>query len=431
MRNDGHGKPHLTRAFASSYFSLWLAILSSLPLMAALISFRVDGEFAFWQLFARQFWLPGQIFEVGTIIFAFSQGCSLQRQFKGYPSTVRGLTAIWLVSVILAVLFSPQPNTAMLGLISWMVHALFAISIHFLWKHWRIDLACQWRDKLSTFVPLGSACFGIVIVAFVITVGLSADFDWVSSLPGFTHIRHSGYFLMPAMALSTGMIAVTGGREKLVHMALLATNFGFTIWIGSRGPLTVFVALLLIAFILFAAMRNIRTIGALLLSIAAGALLSQAIPAPAHSSFNAISRIEGGKSQSVDKLSSGRTDIWRDTAKGVAERPLFGHGGNQFRLLVPAAQKTYNHPHNSVLQFTYEWGLVGGGALLCLLALLFWHIFRASVARPNEMLPLFLAATSMATFSLIDGVFYYNLPIMLFLTFAFAILVQPEPEPTQ
>lgn len=415
--------------FAAS--SLWFAFLACLPVIFALISLRTDGQFAFWQLFVRQFWLPGQIFEVGTIIFAFSQGCSLQREFKSYPHFVRILTVVWFASIIVATLFSPQPNTAMLGMISWTIHALFAISIYYLWKNWENEAGLNCRYKLATWVPLGGACFGLLIVAFVLGVGLQADYDWVSSLPGFTHIRHSGYFLMPAMALSAGMIAITDGRQKLRHMALLAANFGFTIWIGSRGPLTVFVALLLLAFILFAVMRNIRTIGALLLSVAAGASLSQAIPAPAHSSFNAISRIEGGKSQSVDKLSSGRTDIWRDTAQGIAERPLVGHGGNQFRLLVPAAQKTYNHPHNSVLQFTYEWGLVGGGALLCLLALLFWRMFRISMMRPNEMLPLFLAASSMAIFSLIDGVFYYNLPIMLFLTFAFAILVQRAPEPTQ
>jgi hypothetical protein len=37
----------------------------------------------------------------------------------------------------------------------------------------------------------------------------------------------------------------------------------------------------------------------------------------------------------------------------------------------------------------------------------------------------------MAMFSLIDGVFYYNLPIMLFLTCAFGILVQREPASAQ
>jgi O-antigen ligase len=380
---------------------------------------------------ARQFWLPSQFFEIATIIFAFTRGCAIRREVSTYSKAVRNLALIWLAAMALASALAPQPNTAMLGAISWVIHALFAVSAFFLFKRWQGDSSADWRAIFATWMPTGSVVFVALILGFVAIVGFESKYDWVSSLPGFTHIRHSGYFLMPAMALSTGMIAISAGRLRVVHMALLAINFGFAIWIGSRGPLIIYFILLVSAVVLFAAMRNMRALGAILLSLAAGALLSQALPAPAHSSFNAISRIEGGKSQSVDKLSSGRTDIWRGTIGGIVDRPLIGHGGNQFRLLVPAARETYNHPHNSVLQFTYEWGVIGGGALLCLLVMLAWQLLKRTIARPSQHLPLFLAAASMAMFSLIDGVFYYNLPIMLFLTCAFGILVQREPASAQ
>lgn len=411
----------------------WIAALSALPAVTALLSFRVDGEFAFWQLVARQFWLPSQLFEIATIVFAFSRGCALQKECAELGGKVKLLVALWLLSMLLASAFAENANTAVLSLISWTIHSLFAVSALFLFRRWRSNSQGN-RGNIIMFadaMPIGSAAFVFLMVIFMVMVGIRSDYDWVSSLPGFTHIRHSGYFLMPAIALSTGMIASHDGKRRHLHLVLLAINFGFAIWIGSRGPLMAYFGVLAAAVLLFAMMRNARTIGTIMLALAGGALLSQAIPTPDHSSFNAVARFEGSNSQSAEKLSSGRTEIWRDTLRGVLEHPVLGHGGNQFRLQVPAAKETYNHPHNSVLQFAYEWGLIGAAAMLCLLALLSGRLVRLTFAYPRRNLAMFLAASSMALFSLIDGVFYYNLPIMLFLTCAFGILSQAEPAPLQ
>lgn len=275
-------------------------------------------------------------------------------------------------------------------------------------------------------MPLGSAAFVALTGIFFAVVGIGSTYDWVSSLPGFTHIRHSGYFLMPAIALSTGMIAVSTGKRRNLHVLLLAINFGFAIWTGSRGPIMIFIVMIALALILFAIMRNIRTVGTIALALGAGTLLSQLVPAPNHSAFNALSRFEGNHAQSADKLSSGRTEIWRDTLRGIAQQPVIGHGGSQFRIQVAAAKKTYNHPHDSILQFAYEWGLVGAAALLALLGLLGQKLLKLAVSNPERHLPLFLATISISMFSLIDGLFYYNLPIMLFLTCAFLMITHAE-----
>lgn len=409
----------------------WIAALSALPVATALLSFRVDGEFAFWQLIARQFWLPSQLFEIATIVFALSRGCDVQKEWAGLGGKVRSLAALLLLSILLATGFAETPNTAVLSLISWTIHSLFALSAWFLFRRWQSS-SQSYRGNITVMfadaMPIGSAAFVFLMVIFMMMVGISSDYDWVSSLPGFTHIRHSGYFLMPAIALSTGMIATHEGKRRHLHLVLLAINFGFAIWIGSRGPLMAYFGVLAAAVLFFAMMRNARTIGTITLALAGGALMSQAIPTPDHSSFNAVARFEGNNSQSADKLSSGRTEIWRDTWRGVLEHPVLGHGGNQFRLQVPAAKETYNHPHNSVLQLAYEWGLIGAAAMLGLLALLGGKLVRLTFAYPRRNLALFLAASSMTLFSLIDGVFYYNLPIMLFLTCAFGILSQAEPD---
>lgn len=371
--------------------------------------------------------MPSQFFEVATVVFAFSRGCSVQNSFGAFSTPVKGLALLWLTAMLLAVVLAADPATALLGLISWLVHGLFAISIWFLFQRWQGN----WQTDFVDAMPLGSALFALAIGGFVAFLGVTADYDWVSSLPGFPHIRHSGYFLMPAMALSAGAIALSAGNRKLLHIMLLAINFGFAIWIGSRGPVIIFAGMLALAFAAFAVMRNPRAVAAIALALGIGAMLSQAIPTPSHSSFNAVARVSGSDTQSVDKLSSGRTEIWRDTLQAISDQPLVGHGGNQFRLQIPAAKETYNHPHNSVLQFGYEWGLIGAGVMLILLAMLGVRLLRSTFADPAKNLALFLGALSMAMFSLIDGLFYYNLPIILFLTCAFGILTQREVSPAR
>lgn len=404
----------------------WLGSLAILPALTALLSFQTNGNFAVWQMVLRQFWLPSQVFEIITILLAFLSGFSLLNLSKKIDQPVLILVLIWLGSVVIATLFSARPETATLSIVSWLLNGLFAASAAFLFGNWQSSFAPLWQRTFATLMPIGSAVFAGIILLFVFVVGIDMPYDWVSLLPGFPHIRHSGYFLLPAMALSVGMIATTNLRLRILHICLLTLNLGFAIWIGSRGPAGTFILVLMAAIGVFQKLRTIPVLRDILLSIVAGCLMSQLVPAPSHSSFNAISRVQGGSTESVDKMSSGRTEIWRDTINSIIERPFVGHGGNQFRLEVPAALETYNHPHNSVLQFTYEWGLVGGGAMIALLLLLGMRMLKVTLNDQGRSLPFFLAATSMAAFSLIDGVFYYNLPIMLFLTFAFGLLSQRE-----
>lgn len=407
----------------------WLLILSALPLLTALLSFRPDGEFTDWQRLIRQFWLPAQIFEIATVILALSLGCSLKREWASSGRSARWLVPLWMVLAISAALMADMRDTALLSLFSWVIHLLFVVSAIFLFRQWSADEPDKLWQRVSDFVPLGSAAFVIIMAVFFWVVGIDTDYDWAYSLPGFTHMRHSGYFLLPAMAISTAVIVGSDRTRQYSHIALLAINSGYAIWIGSRGPLMAYVAVLAGGILLFAALRRPRALAALAITLGFGALLSQAAPTPDHPSFNVFSRMESSQSQSADEISSGRTEIWRDTIEGIMQQPVIGHGGNQFRFQVPAAKLTYNHPHNSILQFAYEWGVIGAAAVLAMLALLGIRLFRATLNRPEACLPFFLAWMSMAAFSLIDGVFYYNLPIMLFTLCAVGVLAQAKASP--
>lgn len=404
---------------------IWIWLLCALPAITALTSFSPSGNFSYTQLVVRQFWLPSNLFELATIVLAISCGSSIQKGWAVLSQATKLLLSLWLVSVCIATAFAEFPSAAVLSLMSWLTHTLFAMSLLFLFRFWR-DTHSDAVTILSNAMPIGAACYIVTIAIFVAVVGMSGDFDWISSQPGFPHIRHSGYFLITAMALSTGMVATSSGRTKVLHIALLSASFGFAIWIGSRGPLMAYFVMLAAALALFRPMRSAKALAAIVLAIVVGSVLSQSIPAPDHESFNVIARLLGLKSGSVEELSSGRTEFWRQTWHAIIAQPFIGHGGSQFRLQVPVAVGNYYHPHNSVLQFAYDWGVIGAAAILSLITLSMIKLGKMAVAEGNRLVSPFLAAFSMSVFSLIDGVFYYNLPIMLFLTCAAAIMAQKK-----
>ena len=85
----------------------------------------------------------------------------------------------------------------------------------------------------------------------------------------------------------------------------------------------------------------------------------------------------------------GRFAVWRIAAAGVAERPLYGHGPNQFERIfleykaqgwpVPATGETFDKPHNAFLEVAVSFGLAGLAAYLWLL----WVVIQGIRAIPN------------------------------------------------
>lgn len=406
-----------TRLVASTSIQtsfLWFCALASLPVLTALLSMPNDGTFARWQMVTRQFWLLAQIFEIATILFALSRGCSITAQITSLSKPVKALALLWVINIALATTFADEPTAALLSGVKWMLHCLFAISFWYLSKRWSAD----WATTFANLFSAGTAAFAVLVTSFVVIVGVGTYYDWVLSLPGFPHIRHPGYILMPAIALSTWMIFRTSGTLRNLHAVFLAINFGFAIWIGSRGPLMVYALLLLPALLILMRVFTKNRIASGVsggVALCVGIFLSQSIPAPDNGAFNALARFMGSQNRSMESFSTGRTEFWHQTLTAIRQQPWIGHGGNQFREQIAIAQNTFNHPHNSVLQFAYEWGPMGALSIIALLGILAFRSANATIAHPEENLGMFFAAASMALFSLIDGVFYYNLPIMLFL----------------
>src|SRR5690606_3005959 len=126
-------------------------------------------------------------------------------------------------------------------------------------------------------------------MASVYRIGLDSGYPFITELPGFSHLRHTGYFFAPVMALSIAQIAVDRRPLWLPVLALML-NTGLCLWFGSRGPIFGLVCGLAVAFVLFADFRKPVTIARIGGAMTAGAVVSVAVPSPEAAGFNAVMR---------------------------------------------------------------------------------------------------------------------------------------------
>lgn len=84
-----------------------------------------------------------------------------------------------------------------------------------------------------------------------------------------------------------------------------------------------------------------------------------------------------------------RIAVWRIALSGIAEKPLFGHGANNFEpyylaqkntgsTILPATGETFDKPHNSYLELAFSYGIIGLAAYLFFA----WEIMRRARAFP-------------------------------------------------
>ena len=77
-----------------------------------------------------------------------------------------------------------------------------------------------------------------------------------------------------------------------------------------------------------------------------------------------------------------------------------------------------------VLQVLLDWGLVGGGAFLVLIGVMWIRAYVSAWRGSGANLPLFLPLTALLALSLLDGVFFYPYPLLIVTTLFAAIFAR-------
>lgn len=360
----------------------------------------------------RQYSLPIVALEMFVIIAAIMSGFQPGSAFIRLSSTTK-IAAVTLsfVAVLSTILAPVEPIRALLLFPMTVVHGIFALAIH-------DRFSGEWRSARMPLLwagLIGMALFALVAMPISWLGHLNAEFDWRHFGAGVTHVRQVGYYGLSLSGIAAGFLIMNENqRHRTLLLVLLLLGFILTDFSGSRSA---FGAVAVCCALLGLAMRERFWA----FSLVSGALFVLAIPisivlAP-HRDYGAgtiIARTIGLQLETggFAEYTTGRWTIWVETFQRFLDRPWIGHGEGQARHGIDALYGGFNHPHNSLLQFLYQWGIIGTAAVLTLMAQALKHTRKALAFEPAIALPAIGVFWALAAMSIFDGSYYYPLPIM-------------------
>ncbi|NIY82711.1 O-antigen ligase family protein [Vibrio hepatarius] len=263
------------------------------------------------------------------------------------------------------------------------------------------------------FSPLAYSCvFAVGLVFIDANLNLSGvDYDnGEHRLVVSSNIRHFGHIIMLGCLYSS--VKLLTEKRQLSLIVLTGITFATLVWLGGRGALLSYAITLLLAIgILKRTYRLVRQRVILLFSILA---LSLFVSAPLNIySWNGLNRwvYSDAQEMSLNSLSSGRIELWKKSWALIQDRPVLGHGTESYFF---EAKAKYRHPHNFILQFLVEYGVVGLAMALAGLAYL-CYLGLANTLRECNGINLFCLASvvSLIIHGLVSGTLFYSPPLLV------------------
>lgn len=384
-------------------------VLCLMPAIFALITWQPVFEYTA----IRHYSLPVLVAEALIIVVAMVGGFSVFSAFTQLRTITKIASIIWLAAVILATFFaSEDPAAAQALCLTVVIHAIFTLAM--------IDrFSGPWRSARPMVIGgliAGLALFTVVALMLAWSVPDDMNFDWAAFGGGVSNVRQLGFYGLGLAGLAAGALAARS-NPKISDWPVPFLLIGFFLcdWSGGRATFCASIAIL-ICVCLFANRTN--RVGFLRLALPlfflAIPLSVLAAPDDLFGAQTILSRLFGyGVPADANGYSSNRVDIWIETWQGILKQPWLGHGDGQFRHLVEEGDHNYNHPHNSPLQFVYNWGIVGAAALATMLWRPVLNMPKAAREESAIALPAIGALAGLGAASLLDGAFYYPLPVMV------------------
>ncbi len=391
----------------------------SAPILAATTFAYVNGGSVLLQ-FSRNFSSPVTIIEILVVGLAMLGGLSPTAQMSDAPRWSQiSLIILLAIAISTTALATADPLAAIVRTAAWGVHLAFGLSIYGMTKQ------CADRTIVSLIWPammLGLIVFTIGLIMFVALIPSPGEFKWVEFYYGVINIRQLGFYSAAGFAIALGLIICQGNKYHLMLTMMCGSIFAaLTFWSGTRSSLIAIGFGIACLFPVLSVRLWLRNLGLALVMLICGAMLSVLHRAPV--AYMGIRRIfDDSVSDNLNTVTNGRVDIWIGTVKMILKQPFFGYGESQFRGIVPENQNLFNHPHNSLLQICFQWGLVGGACFFALFVGLWWHVFQVTRTRPEIGTPAFLVIASLFGLSLIEGSLYHTWPVAM-MAFAAAVAI--------
>jgi O-antigen ligase len=240
------------------------------------------------------------------------------------------------------------------------------------------------RSSQARIIAVVLALYGFTIAAFALLQGIAPNgkLFWVRqpSMGGAIYgpyVNHNHYaglmeMLVPIL-LVLSLTRLAGEKERMAAGVAAAIMIGTVFLSGSRGGmLAIFVELAFFAVVLLGQRRNPRiVVGAVVFAVVLVGLLTWL------GGKELTSRVSSISTEARTELSGGtRLSIDRDALRMFGNKPVFGWGLGTFPVVYPQYRSFYtnffvNEAHNDYLQLLAEMGLLGFGAMVWFIIVLY------------------------------------------------------------
>lgn len=335
-------------------------------------------------------------------VFAFSG-----RRLLVDTTLVRALL-LFAASVAVSVWLAPNPLLALNRLHLYVAALLLCLGIYgFLSDNERF----AWHLERLLLAMAAVHLWFVIEVTFW-SIASSLDPNAGLRLPNYSNIRHFAYHGYIAAASATALFLVSRQFKATAWVCASVALFGIALT-GARGAVVAWGITLLAASL----MRGKRLGLFVFASTAAAAALavlfylSEADLILGRSLFD---RVAAGETLRV----SDRIELWVEAAAAVPTSPWFGFGPDGYSLSRCCSPR-FEQPHNLILQFLLEFGIVGCSLLLASVAALIRcfgggiALCRAALDDPSTQAVGAVLAGFLA-YAGIDGLLFHAVPVAHF-----------------
>ena len=327
------------------------------------------------------------------------------------------LFSLWALLVSLSAILSDHHVASAIRQLEWFAQIIFSFC---LWAFLRNNQRLILYTHLLVITGFLLVCAGLVFYWNILPNPY--EYDWMTMTPYFINIRHFSHYCTAIVILGTAFLL--GGSQK--HMVLscsfllLSICWAFLFWSGSRAGIGS--AVLGLFFIgILSENKKQRFLVITILSCLTGYLLSDAITLENY----ALGLVNAVKRTDFNNLLPGRIELWIFSLKWVKSSFLLGMGADAFRFL-PNDNFIVDHPHNILIQFFLNWGVLGTFIFLLLQYRVTRMGYRTLLKGETGWLKGIKAScfswiVVSLIFGLVDGIYYFAIPMTL-TAYSFAVI---------
>ena len=390
-------------------YAVMLIALS--PVIFAATTATFTNDIPIIHRFMLVFSIPVALLELCVLAFAFSENISLFAIVKRWPIWARLVFLVLaMVAILTAGTATADPVSALVRTSIWLLHLGFGLALFGLTEQALRNTAIS---TLWAWMLGGVIAYAAGLAIFVALIPNPQTFEWMLFNFGVTNVRQLSFYATVGCAIAYGLFLTTKHAQRMVSALLIAVvPMTIILWSGTRsGIIALFFGLLILQLTLRST-RSVSSFAFLPLAFVLAVPLSLIYRAP--SPAMGFERMWSDSARDgLDAKTSGRLELWKGALEKIPEKLFFGYGESQFRLVVKANQGTYNHPHNSIIQIIFQWGLVGASCFFALFGFAWFQLWRVAKQLPEAGVPAYMVVSSLFGFSLVEGSLYHTWPVMI------------------